>query len=78
MPIFSHCAVDEKPSPKKQMSRVDETDYHPSPPIVREMQPDRLPTNVKVTFQPSGGGILVITDDKELDIVPSRRAKNCK
>ena len=60
------------------LAGVEETDSHPNPPIVREMQPDRLPPNVKVLFQPRSGGILVITDHKELDIIPPRGAKHCK
>ena len=140
MPIFSHCAVDQKPSPKKQLSSssvrscggetfqhsmstssnastssigsevrsptssyssygvrvesddgrqssledsddlagVEETDYHHSPPIVREMVPDRLSPSVQLSFQPTSGGVVKIKDDKELDVVPPKTAKNCK
>ena len=67
-----------------QLRRLDlergheETDYHSNPPIAREIHPNRDSLSVKLEFQSSSGGILVINDDKELDIVPPIGAKNCK
>lgn len=42
------------------------------------MRSDSIPPNVRLLFQPRSGGILVIKDDSDLDIIPPIHAKHCK